>query len=178
METIKSSGNLVSCGDGLRDINPENGRCDLLPLKEIAVLYQGAQPISSILNELGEYVYDGKVGHLDRVLILFCQSEEDTPEKNFKNATDILLDLSIHYKAALDKYPPRNWEKGLKSHSYLDSGVRHLLKWQRGDKDEMHNRAFIWNIFGLVWNHNHRLDLIDLPFNDNNVIQDLVIEAV
>lgn len=166
METIKSTDNFITIGDGIRDINPENGRCDLLPLREMSPVFLGNQPVTDILCHLGDYVYDGKTSHLNKVLTLFYGVENyPDPEDGFKVSATCLLELSVHYKAALDKYPPRNWEKGLLSHSYLDSAVRHLLKWMRRDDDEEHNRAFAWNILGLIWNHNHRPDLIDLPFN-------------
>ena len=34
---------------------------------------------------------------------------------------------------------------------FLDCGVRHYLKWRRGDNDEPHDRAFLWNMLGLAW---------------------------
>ena len=57
----------------------------------------------------------------------------------------------------------RNWEKGIPCHCYVDSGVRHLLKCRRGDTDERHDRAFLWNMFGLLWTLENRPELNDLP---------------
>ena len=45
----------------------------------------------------------------------------------------------------------RNWEKGIPVHCFIDSAVRHYLKWRRGDTDEPHDRAFIWNILGATY---------------------------
>jgi hypothetical protein len=51
-------------------------------------------------------------------------------------------------------------------HIFIDSGVRHYLKYLRGDKDEPHDRAFIWNMLGAIWTHENKPELIDLPFKE------------
>lgn len=56
--------------------------------------------------------------------------------------------------------------EGLPTHSFVDSGVRHLLKIARGDKDEPHNNAFVWNMLGILWNDEHHPELVDMPFVD------------
>ena len=53
------------------------------------------------------------------------------------------------------KYGENNWQKGIPESSYIDSAVRHYLKWLRGDDDEQHDRAFVWNIMCLIWTHEH-----------------------
>ena len=55
-------------------------------------------------------------------------------------------------------------KKGIPLHCYIDSGVRHYLKFLRGDKDEPHDRAFVWNMLGAIWTHENKPELIDLPF--------------
>ena len=82
---------------------------------------------------------------------------------------EMILMVSHHYKDSLSKYPERNWEKGLPTHSFVDSGVRHLLKLARGDQDEPHNNAFIWNMLGILWNDEHHPELVDMPFVDKLV---------
>jgi len=39
---------------------------------------------------------------------------------------------------------------------YLDSAIRHYLKWKRGDKDERHDRAVLWNLSCLMWTIKHK----------------------
>ena len=34
--------------------------------------------------------------------------------------------------------------------------IRHYLKWERGDKDERHDRAVLWNLACLVWTIKHK----------------------
>lgn len=56
--------------------------------------------------------------------------------------------------------------KPIPLHCYIDSGVRHYLKFKRGDTDEPHDRAFIWNMLGAIWTHSNKPELIDLPFKE------------
>jgi hypothetical protein len=74
------------------------------------------------------------------------------------------LELAKHYEEGSKKYAERNWEKGINLHCYIDSGVRHYLKYLRGDEDEPHDGAFPWNMFGALWTQKHHPELIDLPF--------------
>ena len=73
------------------------------------------------------------------------------------------LEVSKHYEDGAKKYAERNWEIGIPLHCYIDSGVRHLLKYFRGDTDEPHDRAFVWNILGAIWTINNMPELNDLP---------------
>ena len=75
---------------------------------------------------------------------------------------EALLRLSRHYEEGAKKYGEYNWQKGIPSHCYLDSGIRHLLKYYRGDTDERHDRAFIWNMLGLAWNDLNKPELNDV----------------
>ena len=75
----------------------------------------------------------------------------------------VLLRLSKHYENGAKKYTERNWEKGIESHSYADSALRHIFKYMDGQKDEDHLIAAIWNLCGLAWNEEKRPDLIDIP---------------
>ena len=47
----------------------------------------------------------------------------------------------------------RNWEKGLPEYCYIDSAIRHYLKWMDGQDDEPHDRAVLWNLMCLWWTH-------------------------
>ena len=74
-----------------------------------------------------------------------------------------LMRLAKHYEKGLEKYGERNWEKGIPSHSYVDSALRHLVKYADGWDDEDHLIAAIWNLCCLAWNEEHRPDLMDIP---------------
>jgi hypothetical protein len=67
----------------------------------------------------------------------------------------MLLEVAIHFEEGARKYGPGNWRKGLPVSCYLDSAIRHYLKYKRGDKDEAHDRAFVWNIMCCIWEVDH-----------------------
>lgn len=54
--------------------------------------------------------------------------------------------LAKQLEAGALKYGDRNWEKGQPVSRFADSGLRHLIKWMRGDTDEDHLTAALWNV--------------------------------
>ena len=71
-------------------------------------------------------------------------------------------ELSIHYEDGARKYEPNNWKKGLPVHCFIDSGLRHYFKWLRGDEDEPHDRAFVWNLVGAIWTMENKPEFNDI----------------
>lgn len=63
----------------------------------------------------------------------------------------MILETAIHYEEGCKKYGPDNWKKGIPVNCYLDSALRHYLKWRRGDQDEPHHRSFVWNLMSCIW---------------------------
>lgn len=164
MSDIKDSGERTDFENGaVREIRTDNGRCDLLPLKQVAMLFDNDYIVKTALEGIDDYIYNGNKDGIIFAMKSFCKVEygDSIPE--------MILTVSHHYKDALSKYPERNWEKGLPTHSFVDSGVRHLLKIARGDKDEPHNNAFVWNMLGILWNDEHHPELVDMPFVDKLV---------
>jgi hypothetical protein len=143
----------------VRDIAEGKGRCDLLPLDVVSNIVD-----SMVLNHINDYVRCGDVLSLYDAIIDFVGQE-----MNWDIYT-VMIEVSKHYEAGAKKYDERNWEKGIPVHCFIDSGVRHYLKWRRGDTDEPHDRAFLFNILGAIWTHINLPDLIDLPFrkDENN----------
>lgn len=84
--------------------------------------------------------------------------------RHFNDMYTAMLEVSKHYENGCEKYGERNWEKGIPLHSYIDSAVRHYFKFMRGDDDEPHNRAFLWNLLGAIWTQDNKPELNDLPF--------------
>lgn len=74
-----------------------------------------------------------------------------------------MLEVSKQYEDGARKYADDNWRKGIPTHCYLDSAIRHYFKWLRNDKDEPHDRAFVWNILSLMWTMEHVPTVNDLP---------------
>lgn len=149
---IKDSGTRRTFNSGaVRDIAEGKGRCDLLPLGIIAERLN-----DNILKEINEFVYSNDCTHLYNALDLFIGKDK---KKWYK----AMLDVSVHYEEGANKYSDRNWEKGINLHCYIDSGVRHYLKYLDGQKDERHDRAFIWNMLGGIWTSKNLPDMTDIP---------------
>lgn len=127
---IKSSGGKTVFETGaVRDIKTaENGRCDLLPLDVISAF----APLSGGARELLRYIAlfqeSGSDIHLHYALGIFLVNAEQ-----YNGWADMMLDVSIHYAEALEKYPENN--------------------------DERHDRAFVWNILGCLWTSVHMPEL-------------------
>jgi hypothetical protein len=74
-----------------------------------------------------------------------------------------IIRLSKHFENGAKKYEERNWEKGIPTHSYIDSAIRHLMKYLDGATDEDHLCAAAWNCMCCMWTEEKRPDLIDIP---------------
>ena len=158
MSNILDSGTRREFETGaVRDIQEGKGRCDLLPIDIVAPLMD-TREAATVLAEVGEYMCTGRDMHLYLAIRAFCELVEwDT--------STCLIEVSMHYEQGALKYGERNWEKGIPVHAYIDSGVRHLLKHLRGDNDERHDRAFVWNMLGAIWTTKHFSNLEDIPYN-------------
>lgn len=137
----------------VRDVAEGKGRCDLMPLEVVALLVDGEE-----IQHINDYVRKGDTGSLLDAIQCFINH-------TVKNNYTAMLEIAQHYEEGCKKYGDRNWEKGIPLHCYIDSGVRHLLKFYRGDKDENHGRAFVWNMMCAIWTHINKPELIDLPFS-------------
>ena len=78
-----------------------------------------------------------------------------------------VLDVAKQYEGGAAKYGEHNWEKGIPLHSFIDSAIRHYLKWARGDADEPHDRACLWNIFGAIWTLLNKPELDDIMYQSS-----------
>lgn len=149
----------------VRDIQEGKGRCDLLPLEVIGDYLMSAkiesteyQTVANILENLDYYMnYDGNIRRIHTAIGLFIEMTKWSP-------IGAVLEVAKHYEEGAKKYAERNWEKGIPCHCYMDSAVRHLLKWLDGWNDEPHDRAFLWNMFCLLWTVQHKPELNDLPY--------------
>lgn len=154
---IKDSGDRREFSSGaVRDIQEGKGRMDLVPLDVLAILMDTPEA-ASVMYHIGEFMISGQDKQLYRAIHAFNAARGwSTPQS--------LMEVSKHYEDGAIKYGERNWEKGIDLHSYIDSGVRHLLKWIDGWDDEPHDRAFVWNMLGAIWTLKHKPELIDIPF--------------
>lgn len=164
---ILDSGARREFGTGaVRDIQEGKGRCDLLPLDVIAVIYaEESEVISWIFDEIHAFKQDGGVGHLFGVINYFRKL-------NWWDCCEtMLLEVSIHFEEGAKKYGENNWQKGIPVHCYIDSAVRHYLKFLRGDKDEPHDRAMCWNLMCAIWTCKHKPELNDYAQRDTSEVE-------
>lgn len=149
---IQDSGERKEFSTGaVRDIREGKGRCDLLPLGVIAELMD--DPYLRAINGFLE------TGAKDRLY----EALRYASEKIFPDRSTFVIEVSIHFEEGANKYGERNWQKGIPLHCYIDSAIRHYLKYKRGDNDERHDRATCWNILCGIWTLENKPELNDIP---------------
>lgn len=161
MEILDSGKRRKFDSGAVRDVQDGKGRCDLLPLNVVARVINLERKKSNVLTYINSYVRTGATEYLLLAIKSFIH------DKNWDVYT-AALEVAKHFEDGAKKYDERNWEKGISLHCYIDSGVRHYLKFMRGDTDEPHDRAFLWNMLCAIWTHEHIPSLIDLPFAQTN----------
>jgi hypothetical protein len=146
---ILDSGNRRHFDTGaVRDISDDKGRCDLLPLDVVA-----GNMKDTILEAIYQFTVTGDVAHLYRVL-------NEAPHRlGFVTKANMYLELAKHFAEGCKKYGPDNWRKGIPACCYVDSSVRHYLKFLCGYNDEPHSRAFVWNVACCCWTCEHKPEL-------------------
>ena len=154
---IKDSGNRREYETGaVRDNAEGKGRCDLLPLDVVMGLLLYTEEVNDseieILSCIEHYKNKAGIPLLYRALDLFIRADD------YVTTVDAILEVSKHFEEGAAKYGENNWQKGIPESSYIDSAVRHYLKWLRGDDDERHDCAFMWNIMCPIWTHEHITD--------------------
>ena len=145
--TLKDSGARREFDTGaVRDIADGKGRCDLLPLDIVGDLLD-----NPILKNIERFKETKDPEFLIGAMRMFSVDVPTT-----------ILEVSKHYEDGAKKYSENNWKKGIPLHCYIDSGVRHYLKWLRSDNDEPHDRAFVWNMLCALWTLNHKPEMDDI----------------
>lgn len=143
--SIKDSGNRREFETGaVRDIQEGKGRCDLLPLDIVSRFLMN----DKILLEISRFQDTENEAYLYATLDRFSNSA-------YENGKTMILEVSKHFEEGAKKYGEYNWQKGIPIRCYIDSAVRHYLKWLRRDEDEPHDRAFVWNILCCLWEIKH-----------------------
>lgn len=161
---IKDSGERRQFDTGaVRDIQEGKGRCDLMPLDVVANVGDcWDQWHRDVLLLIYKFQCTGCTGHLDSTLNCFGSHVFCDPQT-------MLLEVAKHFEEGAKKYGEHNWQKGIPVRCYIDSAIRHYLKWLRGDKDEPHDRAFCWNILCAIWTCKHKSELNDYRKENHHV---------
>ncbi len=156
---ILDSGDRTEFESGaVRDMHEGKGRCDLLPLDAVCELVDGER---NIFKRIHQFKDTSDVVYL-RVVIDYFN------EQRGWNIQTMLLEVAKHFEEGAKKYGENNWQKGIPVRCYIDSAVRHYLKWLRGDQDEPHDRAFCWNILCAIWTCKNKPELNDYRKDDEN----------
>lgn len=146
---IKDSGDRTEFDTGaVRDMREGKGRCDLMPLEVVAeYLKRGWDKATDqlthiVFEEIAKFQKDNDTSHLYAAIYY---------ANVFGNYFTTILEVARHFEEGAKKYGENNWQKGIPANCYIDSAIRHYLKWLRGDKDEPHDRAFVWNLMCCIW---------------------------
>lgn len=136
----------------VRDIQEGiKGRCDLLPLGIVSDMLNEDRVIDNVFL----FTCTADTVFLFNAFDEFCRVRQ-------WDLSTAFLELAMHFEEGAKKYTENNWKKGIPVHSYIDSAVRHYLKWRRGDDDERHDRAFLWNVICCIWTCNNKPKMIDI----------------
>lgn len=144
---ILDSGNRTQFeGGGVRDMREGKGRFDYVPLDVMAYML-GDEKVNhdAVVYDISVFMKERDTAWLDAAL------------SNFANVAyngcmyTMFLEVAKHFEEGAKKYGPDNWRLGIPVWCYIDSAVRHYMKWKRGDNDEPHDRAFVWNLLCCIW---------------------------
>ena len=143
---IEDSGDRTEFDSGaVRDMRSGKGRFDLTPLEVVAnYICDDNEETDGVLWSIREFQKTGSTTYLYSALRTFQGKCYDCPSTMF-------LEAAKHFEDGAAKYGPDNWRRGIPTWCYLDSASRHYLKWLRGDTNEPHARAVVWNIMCCIW---------------------------
>ena len=161
MAELKDSGNRREFETGaVRDMQEGKGRCDLMPLEVVRDLMPSGP--SEIIRNLALFKSTNDTDYLRNCLENFARNNYAYGAGSYiENLSTMFLEVAKHYEDGARKYGENNWQKGIPANCYIDSAVRHYLKWLRGDTDEPHDRAFVWNLMCCIWEVDYREEKLD-----------------
>ena len=158
MKQILDSGDRTEFESGaVRDMHEGKGRCDLLPLDVIGDLFNdGADDVykSSVFKRIRQFQEKADIVYLNVLLDSFMEQRK-------WDVHTMILEVAKHFEEGAKKYGENNWRKGIPVRVYIDSAIRHYLKFIRGDQDEPHDRTFCWNILCAIWTCKNKPELND-----------------
>lgn len=75
-----------------------------------------------------------------------------------------IMEVSKHCEAGAIKYGEHNVDKGIPTHSLLDSAIRHAAKYLDGWTDEPHLVAAAWNLLWAIEMEIKHTECVDTPW--------------
>ena len=79
-----------------------------------------------------------------------------------------IMEVSKHCEAGAIKYGEHNVDKGIPTHSLLDSAIRHEAKYLDGWTDEPHLLAAAWNLLWAIEMEIKHPECIDTPWKNED----------
>ena len=143
----------------VRDMRAGKGRCDLMPLDVVAHFIGHNTETDLVLKCISKFQDTNALVYLYDAIDFFGDKVE-------WDRQTLCLEVAKHFEEGAKKYGPDNWKMGIPVRCYIDSAVRHYLKFLRGDTDEPHDRAFCWNIMCCIWTCKHHPELNDYGKKD------------
>lgn len=141
----------------VRDFGGNKGRFDLVPLDVMSAFMDDA-----FIGWMWHFDEYGDITHLYAAMEFFCEIAYEG------NKNVMMLEVAKHFAEGAEKYKPNQW-KGLPIWTYVDSCVRHYVKWKDGQKDESHERAVVWNLICCIYTVTH--------LTGNDPIEELTVPA-
>lgn len=152
----------------VRDIQEGKGRCDLLPLDICADYieeFEDNERAARVFRNIRRFQESSTVEYL-----YFALNYANPFEDNYT----MILEIARQFEEGAKKYGERNWEKGIPVHCYVDSAIRHYMKYLRGDKDEPHDRALCWNLMCAIWTCEHHPELNEYAQRDTSAVEEMM----
>ena len=79
-----------------------------------------------------------------------------------------IMEVSKHCEAGAIKYGEHNVDKGIPTHSLLDSAIRHAAKYLDGWTDEPHLVAAAWNLLWAIEIDIKHPECVDTPWKNED----------
>ena len=79
-----------------------------------------------------------------------------------------IMEVSKHCEAGAKKYGEHNVDRGIPTHSLLDSAGRHMGKYLDGLTDEPHLIAAAWNLLWAIQMTLKHPECVDTPWRADN----------
>lgn len=154
MSELIDSGVRVNFDSGaVRELSEDKGRMDLIPLSFLVDLFLYCDSSDEIILDetlIIKHINDFLSNKEPKLLLAAFQHFSLLA---YDNIYEAILDLSHNLQQGAAKYSDWNYARGLPMKTFIDSSLRHLMKFLAGWEDEPHNRAVLFNLMAAYWTY-------------------------